>query len=176
MIRYALGWLVVGTVGAVAIIALLGGFADETDQVMLPPVRETQLETAAMRAGCRLVRARPRERLNPAVDGPAGSLPAAAGVYDRAPVGEAVAGAVRRGIVVFHYRGDLADGYVEQLRALQRVVPAGTIVTPNESGMPFAFAATAYRRLLGCARFTPKAIDAARLFRGRYLGRKAQSG
>jgi hypothetical protein len=36
--------------------------------------------------------------------------------------------------------------------------------------MSFEVAATAYRRLLGCPRATDAAMEAALLFRGRFLG------
>ena len=36
--------------------------------------------------------------------------------------------------------------------------------------MRYEVAVAAYRRLLGCTRFTDAAIDAIRLFRGRYIG------
>ena len=49
-------------------------------------------------------------------------------------------------------------------------MPEGTIVAPNDTGMRFELAVVAYRRLLGCPRFTAQALDAVQLFRGRYLG------
>ncbi len=79
--------------------------------------------------------------------------------------------ALRRGVIVISYRKDTVDaGRRAQLRALQTAVPDGTIVTPDVSGMRYEVAVAAYRRLLGCGRFTDATIDAIRLFRGRYLG------
>ena len=49
-------------------------------------------------------------------------------------------------------------------------IPAGTILAPNGTRMPYALAVTAYRRLLGCPRVTPATLDAVQLFRGRFVG------
>ena len=78
-------------------------------------------------------------------------------------------GAIRTGIVVFHVQPDAAADLRGELRRLQAAVPRGTIVTPNPA-MEFALAATAWQRSLGCPRPTRDAIDALRLFRGRFLG------
>jgi chloramphenicol 3-O-phosphotransferase len=81
-----------------------------------------------------------------------------------------LAAAVRRGLVVISYRAGLARKRVEQLRALQSVAPQGTIVTPDDARARGEILVAAYRRLLACPRFTDVALDALRLFRGRYIG------
>ena len=73
-------------------------------------------------------------------------------------------------MIVIHVRGDLDEGRLEDLRAVQAAAPNGTIVTPNETGMRYQIGVTAYRRLLGCERLSEASIDALLLFRGRYLG------
>ena len=55
---------------------------------------------------------------------------------------------MREGVVVMQFR-DLSASDLELLRSLQEAVPDGTIVAPNDTGMPFVVAVTAYRRLLG---------------------------
>ena len=167
--RYAVACLAIGAVVAGLVVAALGG-ADEDRPPSLPPVREIQLVKAARASGCELRRARAGEQLKPPVDGPATS-PARPQVYDDAPPVDQLTGALRRGVIVISYRKDLVDrGRLEQLRALQTVVPDGTIVTPDETGMHYEVAVAAYRRLLGCRRFSDATIDAIRLFRGRFLG------
>ena len=47
------------------------------------------------------------------------------------------------------------------------MVPSGTIVAPNGTGMAYDVAATAWGRLLGGLRLTDDAIDGLSLFRGR---------
>ena len=154
-------------VAALAIAALGGG---EPEAVTVPPVEETKLDRAASAAGCELRRARPREQLNPPVSGPASGRSASGGFYDKSPDSASLVAALRRGVIVIQFRGDVDGDRLDELRALQEAVPTGTIVTPNETGMPYEVAVTAYRRLLGCGRLTDATIDAVQLFRGRYVG------
>lgn len=166
--RYAFVCVAIGAVVAGLVVAALGG--SEDTRATLPPVREIQLVKAVRTSGCELRRAGAGEQLKPAVDGPAAS-PARPRSYDDAPPVEHLTAALRRGVIVISYREDSVDGErLAQLHALQTVVPDGTIVTPDETGMRYEVAVAAYRRLLGCERFTDRAIDAIRLFRGRYLG------
>ncbi len=167
LLLYAVGWVVAGA----AVAALLVWVVEDDDSVTLPPVKQTQLEAAARAARCELRRARPGEMLNPPVDGPRITEPLRPGVYDEPGDLDSVVAAVRRGVIVVHYRPDLPETRVEQLSDLQRAVPEGTIVVPNATRMPFEVAVTGWRRLLGCRRFSDASIDAVRLFRGRFIGR-----
>lgn len=168
LLGYTAAWLVAAAAIAVLTVVLLHG--SDPDEVSVPPVRETELTSAAREARCQLVHAERRgERLNPAVDGPA-ATPAAPGVYEQPPSTAALVGALRRGVVVIQVGSAAPDGTVDRLAELQRALPEGTIVTPAAPGMPFAIAVTAYRRLLGCARYTPRTLDAVQLFRGRFVG------
>lgn len=167
LLLYALGWLLAGLlVVAIAVLIVRDG---EGDEISLPPVRETRLSDAARAAGCQLRQSFDPDALRPAVTGP--QAPAARpDVYTRAPRSSRLTGALRRGIVVIHYRPSLAGARVDQLERLQQAVPEGTIVAPNAE-MPYAVAATAWTRLLGCSRFEDATLDAIRLFRGRFIGR-----
>lgn len=49
-------------------------------------------------------------------------------------------------------------------------MPAGTVLAPGGPGMRSAVVARAYRHLLVCPRFGAHALDALRLFRGRFVG------
>jgi hypothetical protein len=133
-------------------------------------VRETELGTAAGQGRCQLRTASAGEQFNPPVDGPAGSRPARPGYYEEPIASAALTAALRQGIVVIQFRAGLDDKWLEALEALQAAVPEGTIVAPNETRMPFELAVMAYRRLLGCPRFTDDALDAVQLFRGRFVG------
>jgi hypothetical protein len=168
VIVYVGAWLAgAAIVATLLIVALDGG---EPEEVSLPPVRQVDLMSAAREAGCELRRAGRGVRLNPPVDGPAGATPAAPRFYDEAPAASTLVAALRRGIVVIHFRAGLDGERVQELRRLQEAVPAGTIVTTNATGMPYAVGVTAYRRLLGCRTFTDGVLDAIRLFHGRYIG------
>jgi len=163
--RYTAGWLVV----AIAVVAgALLTVGDREEEVGLPPLRETELTEAARAAECEFRTSGGVLVLRPDVSGP----PAAAArpdVYTRAPEPTTLVGALRRGIVVIHYRPSLSEEQIDRLARLQQAVPAGTIVTPNRA-MPFAVAVTAWRRLLACRDFEDSTMDAIRLFRGRYIG------
>jgi len=161
---YAAAWLVGGVLVAVLLVVVLRG--EKT--VELPPVRQINLVDAARASGCRLERARHRP-LNPPVDGRA-AAPARPGVHDVSPRVEMLVGALRQGRIVIHYRPGLPEERVGELERLQEAVPEGTLVVPNATGMRYEVAITAWRRLLGCPRFTDDAIDALRLFRGRFIG------
>jgi hypothetical protein len=162
---YVAAWLAAAAVFAVLAIMVLDG--DEPDEVSLPPIRETQLADAAEQAGCELRRVTGAS--DPTADGNRTAAAARPGFYDQAPERAALIAALRRGVVVIHFRSELDSEWVDQLRRVQEAAPNGTIVTPNAT-MTFEVAATAYRRILGCPRATEASIEATLLFRGRFLG------
>ncbi len=166
LLVYGAVWVAMTAVVALAVISLVDG--DES--VTLPPVREIELTAASERAGC-VLRTGDRVDASIVLSGPAGR-PADPGFYEDPPPDAALVGALRRGIIVIHYRRDLPTARVRELEVVQKAVPAGTIVTPNDD-MAFAVAVTAWRQLLGCGQWTKGTIDAVRLFRGRYIGRGA---
>jgi hypothetical protein len=164
VVRYAVVWL--GAVAIVAAVALVVRPAGQGND--LPPVRQIQLERAARTAGCELRRGAAAERLNPPAASP-GSAPAP-GTYDKSLSARAVTAALRRGIVVIQYRRGISGDVLDRLTAIRSLVPQGTILAPFATAVPFEVAASAWRRLVGCRRFSASAIDALRLFRGRFLG------
>ena len=166
-LAYAAAWLSAAAVIVGVLLAVLD--SDEPVEVSLPPVHETELHTAAARAGCELQRAETGERLNPPVLGGAAAAAAAPGFYDESPNGESLLAAMREGVIVIHFR-DLGSSEVDLLREFQEAVPDGTIVVRNETAMPFVVAVTAYRRLLGCRTLNQSSVDAIQLFRGRFVG------
>jgi len=164
---YVAVWLAAAAIVAVGVLAVLDG--DGEEEVSLPPIQETELDASARRAGCELRRARPGERLDPVVDGLAASQAAPAGFHEEVLDTASLVAAMRRGVVVIHFRSDVDADRVDDLRRIQESAPNGTIVTPN-STMPFEVAATAFRRLLGCSKANDASIEALLLFRGRFLG------
>ena len=166
--RYAIVCLAIGAAVAGVVVAILGG-SDRDAEAPLPPVRETQLAKAVQASGCELRRARAGEQLTPPVDGPPGA-PARPRFYEDAPPLEKLTAALRRGVIVIYYDDDVDGERLALLRSLQTVIPTGTIVAPDTTGMPYEVAVAAYRRLLGCERFADTTIDAIQLFRGRFIG------
>ncbi|HET8759192.1 MAG TPA: DUF3105 domain-containing protein [Solirubrobacteraceae bacterium] len=168
LFAYIVGWLLAAAaIAALAVVALDGS---EPEEVNVPPVRETKLDSAARAAECRLERARPGQRLNPPVDGVAATAPAAPGTYETPVTSAALVAAMRRGVIVIHVRADASEETLDMLEDLREAVPEGTIVAKNETAMPFALAVTAYRNLLGCPRVDARTFDAVSLFRGRFVG------
>jgi hypothetical protein len=175
LVRYALAWLAAGGIGVALLVAVL----DDTDRsVELPPVQGVDLVATARAAGCELRGPTGVRGLKPPVEGPRGGSPARGPcIYERPPPSEALTTALRRRVVVIHYAARLPGrDDVDELRNLQAAVPEGTIVTPNGTAMRYEVAVTAWRRLLGCPRFSPKALDAVQLFRGRFLGEGSDPG
>ena len=166
LLIYGAGWAALTAALALAVVALVDG--DES--VTLPPVEEIDLTAAARSAGC-VLRSGDRFDSSVPVSGSSGR-PADPGFYEDPLPSDALVGALRRGLIVIHYRRDLPAGTVRELRVVQRAVPTGTVVTPNDE-MRFVVAVTAWRRGLGCAEVTDATVDALRLFRGRYIGRVA---
>ncbi|HEX6027075.1 MAG TPA: DUF3105 domain-containing protein [Solirubrobacter sp.] len=173
VVAYAAGWLLAVAAAVGIVFAIFG--REQFETVGVPPVRETQLTDAAGHGRCVLHMAKRGERLNPPVDGPAGVPPARPGFYDKPISALQLSAAVRHGIVVIQFRDGLEGKRLEHLKTLQAAVPEGTIVAPNATGMRFELAVTAYRRLLGCPRFSDQSLDAVQLFRGRYLGSGPES-
>lgn len=164
---YVAAWLAAAAVAATLVVVVLGD--GEPEEVSLPPIRETQLADAARRAGCELRRVNGGGASDPTVDGSSAATAARPGFYDDPPEPAELVAALRRGVVVIHFKTELDPERVDELRRIQESAPNGTIVTVN-STMPFQVAATAYRRLLGCPRATDASIEATLLFRGRFVG------
>jgi hypothetical protein len=167
VLLYGTIWVAVGAAIVVFVLITSGG---ESEPDELPPVQQTRLDTAAARAGCELARVSDRHPGNPPAGGAPGPQPATPGVYDESPPPGALVAALRRGTVVVHYHPRVEDEIVDQLEALRASVPRATIVTPNATRMTYDVAITAYHRVLACRKLTATALDALRLFRGRYLG------
>jgi hypothetical protein len=173
--RYLAAWLAAAALLVAGSVALLGR-SETDDTAAIVPLRQTELTRAADIAHCALRRPLGNERLAPPVDAPPGTHAAAAGIYDEPLAAAPLGGAARRGIVVIHYGPGITDDALEMLNTLQRGAPNGTIVTPSGAGTRYALAATAFRRLLGCPQVDERALEAVRLFHGRYMGRGPAAG
>ncbi len=78
---------------------------------------------------------------------------------------------LEHGRILFQYRPGTPQSVVTQLEKLFNEDVAGSggayhsVLMRNNTKMPFEVAAVAWRHYMACEKFTPKAIDAMRLFR-----------
>jgi hypothetical protein len=167
--RYALVWIT----GVALAVGLVGVLAEDPRPA---PRAVDPVVTAAKRASCVLrtdaggTTARDLDVMQPPTFGPP-ATPAEPGVYARAPRTVAVVGSLRRGTVVVQYRSGTPRRAVLELHRLAGLAPSASIVTPDRTGMRYAVAATAWGRLLGCPRFSRRALVAVQAFATRYRGR-----
>jgi len=164
-----------------------GGEDDEAlADVRLPPQQFEELEAAVEASGCVLEEGEDlggehvtedvplsTYNTNPPSSGTHDPTPAQDGVYPAGspPPHEAWLHALEHGRIVFQYRPETSQEQVDRLRALTQEpvlgAPGGyhTLVMENKTGMPYAFAAVNWTRVLGCQELSPASIDAMRLFR-----------
>lgn len=168
VVAYVAAWVCAAAIVVVPAVLLLA--PDHDTSVSVPPIRDTQLADAAHRGGCVVLRADAGEGLDPPVDGPAHRRPAHAGIYARPVPRAALGAALRHGVIAIQFRPGLRSDELGALEDIQSALPAGTILAPDGTRMPYALAVTGFRRLLGCPRVSPAALDAVQLFRGRFVG------
>jgi len=168
LLRYVLAWAGGAALVVAVVLVVLG--PDDDDAVTLPPVRQIELTAAARAAGCELRSGDAWDVLALPLPGTPRGRAARAGVYDEPPDAAELVAALRRGVIVVQHRADLPERERDELRALQKAIPGGTIVTPEPARSPYAVAAVAWRRVLGCRNYAAGAADAIRLFRGRFIG------
>jgi len=170
--RYGLGWLTAALAIAGAVTLLL------TDGDGTAPRRPDPLAAAARSAGC-VLRAdlssddRRIDVAMPPTFGPP-ARPPRPGTYTRPIPRRQLIGALREGAVVLQYRRSLPRRALADLEAVARRDPRATILVPDATRMPYAVAATAWRRLLGCRAVDGRVLQALEGFRDRYRGRPAR--
>ena len=194
--RRTIGFAAGGGLLAAAAIVLVALFAFRGDgggaeaggeayypEASVPERKITELEPAARAAGCTLKTIRSDGadqtsapvgyKTNPPTSGPHRPPPewASDGVYERSPPAEKLVHSLEHGRVILQFRPSLPASTRGELKALFDEDAQRTILTPNNTGMPYAVAATAWRQLLGCPRGSPQAYDALRAFRTRYRDR-----
>ena len=177
----------------VAIAAVSGGDegANQTEgDVGIPGVRITDLDEAARAAGC-TVDTHPEEgrdhvspetdvryRTNPPTSGDHVPVAAQDGVYGagQTPDTKAVVHALEHGRVNIQYRRGTSAERVNQLETLydeevQGVPGYRSLLFENQTGMPYAVAATAWGYSLTCPQWNDRIFDAIRAFREERQGK-----
>jgi len=176
-----------GAIGAVAvaglaILALTGGGTG----VKLPAAKIKDLKLAAVAAGCTArsyaiegsthVTTAVTYKTNPPTSGNHNPNAASYGIYSAAntPATVNFVHSLEHGRIEYQYRPGTPAGQVKQLEALWNESVQGTpgyhqLLFQNNTGMPFAVAATAWGQLIGCPTLNVKTFDALRDFRDAYL-------
>ena len=170
------GALVVATV-AVLVYVLVGRGGGGS-----PSVAElARLRSAAAAAGCTLTRfpSEGREhttghvqyKTNPPTSGPHNPVPAPDQVYTVAPPPENYVHSLEHGRIELQYRPDAPRSVRDALRRVYDEFTHHMLLFPNNTGMDFEVAATAWKHRLACAHFNSRVPEALRRFRDAYRDR-----
>ncbi len=196
LIGYGAGGAFVAVVVVVLVVLLAGGGggggSDGGADVLpsdgeAPAQKITDLDEAAKAAGCELksFKGTSREHTrdlaeaisyesNPATSGKHFEEPEQDGAFSEAPDAKKLVHALEHGRVVIWFKKTLPKDERAGLKALFDEDSYQLILTPNETRMTYAVAATAWNgdpqpngtgRLLGCPRFVPQVFDALRTFK-----------
>lgn len=148
-----------------------------------PPSRSqlAQLKRAAAAARCSLATfptegrthttGRVHYKTNPPTSGPHNPVPAPDRVYTAAPPPESYVHSLEHGRVELQYRPDAPPAVRDALRGVYDEFTHHMLLFPNNTGMDFEVAATAWKHRIGCAHFNPKVPEALRRFRDAYRDR-----
>jgi hypothetical protein len=147
-----------------------------------PSSRELEhLRNAAAAAGCTLAsfptegRAHTTERVhyktNPPTSGPHNPIPAPDRAYKVAPPPENYVHSLEHGRIELQYRPGAPAAVRNALRAVYDEFTHHMLLFPNNTGMDFEVAATAWKHRVACARFNAKVPEALRRFRDAYRDR-----
>jgi hypothetical protein len=155
-----------------------GGSPDVYRAETIPPPGERNLARAVAKAGCTLrsfpnygrehTTGRVTYRTNPPTSGPHNPVPAEDGIYDVPPSTEKLVHSLEHGRVIFQFELGAPAKVRGQLKALVKEDPRHVILTANQTAMPFAVAATAWRHYVGCRSVRPATFDALRDFKIAY--------
>jgi hypothetical protein len=140
-----------------------------------------KLRIAAAAAGCTVARfptegrshtmGHVRYRTNPPTSGPHNPLPAPDRVYSVAPPPENYVHSLEHGRIELQYRPGSPAAAQTALRRVYDESAHHMLLFPNNTGMRFEVAATAWKHRLACARFNPRVPEALRRFRDAYRDR-----
>ena len=207
MIGYGVGGaLALAALVVVVVLVLAGGGDGDGDDsgggdlypddvsIPNPGPLSVDVERAAKAAGCELEsnKATAREHLaeesatqtyeqNPPTSGAHWAVPAEDGVYDEQPRKEDLVHTLEHGRVIVWFKQDLPAEDRGKLKTLFDEDDFHLVLTPNDTDMPFAVAATAWNaepnqplgtgQLMGCKNFSDKTLDALRAFKDEHRDR-----
>lgn len=202
LLQYGLGGLLVIAVVIGIVIAGTGG-SDASgpvaakspgDGAAVPGPSQRNLQVAAKSAGCVLrnpsisgaqhTSSPGTYNTNPPTSGPHNPVPALDGIYapGQEPTAAQALHTLEHGRVTVQYARGTPPALVSQLETLVSEPINGkqgykTLLFQNDTKMPYAVAATAWGRLLGCKTVDKPAIfDAVRDFRTKYVDKGPEQG
>ena len=185
----------------VVVLAAGGGGSEDGDPELYPPdvsipepgPLSADVEAAAKAAGCELESkpAKSRDHLtdenatqdydqSPPTSGKHFAVPAEDGIYDEPPDSEDLVHTLEHGRVVIWFKRSLPAEDRGKLKTLFDEDPYHMVLTPNETNMPYAVAASAWNgepeplgtgSLMGCKTFDDKVLDALRAFKDEHRDR-----
>jgi hypothetical protein len=197
MIGYGVGGAIVAAAAVVLLIVVVAGGGSDAggssgdgfygDDGSVPEQKITDLNEAVKAAGCELknVPGRSREHTgdlaenieystNPPSSGKHYEVPAEDQAYGTAPDAKELVHTLEHGRVIVWFKKNLPAEQRDNLKALYDEDEYQMVLTPNETGMKYAVAATAWNaepvpngtgRLLGCPKFNDRVYDALRTFK-----------
>ena len=158
---------------------LASGAQGDFPEGSVPETRTADLEQAARVAGCQLeefpeegnahVETTVDYGTNPPTSGDHHPIPAEDGAYTGAPDTEALVHSLEHGRIVIQFDPAARDSVKGDLKALFDELQYHVILTPNETGMPFEVAATAWTHSLGCRQMNERVFDAIRAFHAEFV-------
>jgi len=145
----------------------------------VPAEKKLPLEQAAEAAGCKVeapknegaehVDTQVTYKSNPPTSGNHNPIPADDGAYyDDPPPKENLVHALEHGRIIVQFKPNAPEALRGNLHALFEEDKTHMILTPNETGMEYQVAATAWTHLLGCPEWNDDVPDAIRAFRDAY--------
>ena len=177
------GVLVAAVVIAVAVIALAGGgsggggsaSASSWPSGSIPGQKIKDMDAAVKAAGC--VYKTPKNegaghvtthvnyKSQPPTSGSHNPVPAHDQAYLKNPGEEHLVHALEHGRVIYWFKPNVADSVKGALKKLYDEDNKLVVLVPNERPMPYAVAASAWGKFVGCKSYNDKVPDAFRTFR-----------
>ena len=158
-----------------------------------PGPASADIAAAAKAAGCELESSRPKSRdhtgsldekvdydTNPPTSGSHYAVPAEDNIYNEQPQSEELVHTLEHGRVIVWFKRTLPGDVRGKLRTWYEEDPFHVVLTPNETNMTYAVAATAWNddpqpfgtgRLVGCPEFNDDVIDVLRAFKDEHRDR-----
>jgi Protein of unknown function (DUF3105) len=189
--RRRMGYVVAGVlVGAVVIAVVAIAFASGGDEEggsssagswpsgSIPGRKTADFDAALKASGCTFkspkkegaghVTTPVKYKSQPPTSGNHNPVPAHDQAYLNSPGNEHLVHALEHGRVIYWFRPNASAEARGALKKLYDEDNKLVVLTPDTAPMPYEVAVSAWGKLIGCTRYSPKVIDAFRAFRDQY--------